>query len=43
MLLNRLAEDAMERLTAVSAPMPPDYPFGIQGRAQRHRKLAGGR
>ncbi|MBS1183403.1 MAG: aldo/keto reductase [Proteobacteria bacterium] len=39
----RLADDEMERLTTVSAPMPPDYPYGVQGVAQRHRKIAGGR
>ena len=39
----RLADDAMERLTAVSAPAAPDYPYGAQGVAQRHRKLSGGR
>ncbi|MCM5559828.1 aldo/keto reductase [Pleomorphomonas sp. JP5] len=39
----RLADEAMERLTAISAPTPPDYPYGVQGVAQRHRKLVGGR
>jgi aryl-alcohol dehydrogenase-like predicted oxidoreductase len=39
----RLEAEEMERLTAVSAPMPPDYPYGVQGVAQRHRKLVGGR
>lgn len=39
----RLTDEEMERLTAVSAPTPPDYPYGVQGVAQRHRKLVGGR
>lgn len=39
----RLEAEEMERLTAISAPMPPDYPYGVQGVAQRHRKLVGGR
>lgn len=39
----KLADDAMERLTTVSAPTPPDYPYGVQGVAQRFRRLSGGR
>jgi aryl-alcohol dehydrogenase-like predicted oxidoreductase len=39
----RLTGDEMERLTAVSAPTPHDYPYGVQGIAQRHRRFPGGR
>jgi aryl-alcohol dehydrogenase-like predicted oxidoreductase len=39
----RLADDEMDRLSAVSSPTPPDYPYGVQGIAQRRRKLGGGR
>ncbi len=39
----RLEAGEMERLTAISAPTAPDYPYGVQGVAQRHRKLDGGR
>lgn len=39
----KLASDAMERLTTISAPTPADYPYGVQGVAQRFRKLSGGR
>lgn len=38
-----LTAEETARLTDVSAPTPPDYPYGVQGAAQRHRKLAGGR
>jgi len=40
--LNLTAEETA-RLTAVSAPTPPDYPYGVQGVAQRARPLVGGR
>lgn len=39
----KLASDAMERLTTISAPVSADYPYGVQGVAQRFRKLSGGR
>jgi aryl-alcohol dehydrogenase-like predicted oxidoreductase len=37
-----LSEGEMETLTRVSAPTPPDYPYGVQGAAQRFRQIAGG-
>lgn len=33
----------MSRLTEISAPHPFDYPYGVGGTNQRHRKLEGGR
>ena len=38
-----LPVDAMDRLTEVSAPEVPDYPYGRMGVEQRERKLTGGR
>ncbi len=38
-----LSADEMERLNAVSAPQPSDYPYGKAGTTQRHRKMEGGR
>jgi aryl-alcohol dehydrogenase (NADP+) len=38
-----LGDDALGRLTEVSAPRVDDYPYGAAGVAQRHRKLTGGR
>jgi aryl-alcohol dehydrogenase-like predicted oxidoreductase len=38
-----LTPDETASLTAVSAPVQPDYPYGAAGVAQRHRKIEGGR
>ncbi|UFU04037.1 aldo/keto reductase [Ruania suaedae] len=38
-----LSTDELERLTAASEPETDDYPYGGPGRAQRHRKIDGGR
>jgi aryl-alcohol dehydrogenase-like predicted oxidoreductase len=38
-----LSPDETAALDAVSAPQMPDYPYGPQGIAQRHRKIDGGR
>jgi aryl-alcohol dehydrogenase-like predicted oxidoreductase len=38
-----LTADERAELDTVSAPNPPDYPYGIQGAAQRFRKITGGR
>jgi len=38
-----LGDDALARLTAVSAPRVDDYPYGTPGVEQRHRSLTGGR
>ena len=38
-----LSEDETTRLNNVSAPQPPDYPYGEAGTSQRHRKIEGGR
>lgn len=38
-----LDADAAAKLDEVSAPTPPDYPYGGPGQAQRSRKLEGGR
>ncbi len=39
----RLTPEEVARLTEVSAPVQPDYPYGAAGVAQRHRKIEGGR
>ncbi len=39
----KLTAEETKLLTDVSAPTPPDYPYGIQGVAQRHRSITGGR
>ncbi len=39
----RLTPEEVLRLTEVSAPVQPDYPYGAAGVAQRHRKIEGGR
>lgn len=39
----QLSDEEMRRLTEVSAPQPFDYPYGVGGTNQRHRKLDGGR
>ena len=36
-----LGEDQLQRLTAVSAPVRDDYPYGTAGMEQRHRGLTG--
>jgi aryl-alcohol dehydrogenase-like predicted oxidoreductase len=38
-----LSADELTRLTEVSAPRIDDYPYGVGGSNQRHRKLEGGR
>ena len=38
-----LGDDALTRLTEVSAPRVDDYPYGTAGVQQRHRNLTGGR
>lgn len=38
-----LSDEEMQRLTEISAPHPFDYPYGVGGTNQRHRKLEGGR
>jgi aryl-alcohol dehydrogenase (NADP+) len=38
-----LGDDALARLTEVSAPRVDDYPYGAPGREQRHRNVDGGR
>lgn len=38
-----LTPEETRLLSDVSAPTPPDYPYGVQGVAQRFRKLTGGR
>ena len=38
-----LTPEEAARLTAVSAPVQPDYPYGAAGVAQRHRRIDGGR
>ena len=38
-----LTEDEIAGLSAVSAPVMADYPYGNAGIAQRHRNIAGGR
>lgn len=38
-----LPSDIADRLTEVSAPAMPDYPYGPKGVAQRQRRIAGGR
>ena len=38
-----LTPDETAKLTEVSAPAQPDYPYGSAGVAQRHRKIDGGR
>jgi aryl-alcohol dehydrogenase-like predicted oxidoreductase len=38
-----LGTDELDRLTTASAPQVEDYPYGVAGIAQRHRKLEGGR
>jgi aryl-alcohol dehydrogenase (NADP+) len=38
-----LGDDALTRLTEVSAPRVDDYPYGKPGVEQRHRNLTGGR
>ena len=38
-----LAPEHLERLTEVSTPQVPDYPYGPAGVQQRERKLTGGR
>jgi aryl-alcohol dehydrogenase-like predicted oxidoreductase len=38
-----LSDEEMRRLTEISAPQPFDYPYGVGGTNQRHRKLEGGR
>ncbi len=38
-----LSDDEMRHLTEISAPRPFDYPYGVGGTNQRHRKLEGGR
>jgi aryl-alcohol dehydrogenase-like predicted oxidoreductase len=38
-----LSDEEMRRLTDISAPQPFDYPYGVGGTNQRHRKLEGGR
>jgi aryl-alcohol dehydrogenase-like predicted oxidoreductase len=39
----RLTDEETDILTAVSAPIVGDYPYGKGGVAQRHRKIEGGR
>lgn len=38
-----LGPEHLEKLTAVSAPIVSDYPYGAAGRQQRDRQLPGGR
>ena len=38
-----LSDDEMKKLSGISAPQMDDYPYGVQGIAQRHRKIEGGR
>ncbi|MDR3374710.1 MAG: aldo/keto reductase [Ancalomicrobiaceae bacterium] len=38
-----LSPEETARLTEVSAPLVADYPYGVQGAAQRFRKIEGGR
>ena len=38
-----LSADEVSALSRVSAPQMADYPYGVGGVAQRHRKLEGGR
>lgn len=38
-----LTAEEMDTLNRVSAPNPPNYPYGTLGVAQRHRKIEGGR
>ncbi|KQS97165.1 aldo/keto reductase [Cellulomonas sp. Leaf395] len=38
-----LTDDELTRLTDASAPIVDDYPYGVAGVAQRHRRLTGGR
>ena len=38
-----LTPEETAQLTAISAPLQPDYPYGAAGVAQRHRKIEGGR
>lgn len=39
----RLPPEVADRLTEVSAPLQPDYPYGPKGVAQRERRIGGGR
>jgi aryl-alcohol dehydrogenase-like predicted oxidoreductase len=39
----QLPPEVAGRLTEVSAPQQPDYPYGPKGVAQRERKIQGGR
>ncbi|AJY46327.1 aldo/keto reductase [Martelella endophytica] len=39
----RLSDEELKRLTEVSTQPIPDYPYGIGGVGQRHRKIEGGR
>jgi aryl-alcohol dehydrogenase-like predicted oxidoreductase len=38
-----LTPDELVRLGEASAPRVDDYPYGVAGVAQRHRRLTGGR
>ncbi len=39
----KLPPEITAKLTDVSAPNPPSYPYGTGGTNQRHRKIEGGR
>jgi len=38
-----LSDEETQRLTDISAPTPGQYPYGVNGTNQRHRKMEGGR
>jgi aryl-alcohol dehydrogenase (NADP+) len=38
-----LSTEELDRLSAVSTPEVDDYPYGVPGAAQRHRRIEGGR
>ena len=38
-----LTSEELDRLSSVSKPDMSDYPYGVGGISQRHRKIEGGR
>jgi aryl-alcohol dehydrogenase-like predicted oxidoreductase len=38
-----LSAEETTRLNEISAPTPGQYPYGVNGTNQRHRKIEGGR
>lgn len=39
----RLTAEETQLLDEVSAPVTPDYPYGVPGQTQRSRRISGGR